>query len=1518
MKMTKTNARNLNKGYKQLIVRTADKSMTHMRFLKLLRSNPDIFYPDYWLKYTDNLEEEIVELLRLMIHNMNTCDIKLLIHSLNRHKSFLRSRTFTAIKESIETRKLTSYVINTKKFERIKMLLGENGEYYAQGGFTNWIPNITLKHEHSAPQLTSVIAAVENVLSPHSPHVGKFLRQATICFVGLINSENYVTRMTSILAFLNAFDCVGTWVEKYAQEVAQVFKPPSPELTAQSYTVNGEYLITGTIKLLMNMFRESSNELISIDEKRSKRIQILARTCTSISSLIKFTSTLLTESLKYIKAKYLGVDVNLIDLMDYEIDIRKWHARVHEIVVNDGMLLAARDSELASEIKRLYDTGANFQDMILKCRIPRNIAEVFYKTFQTLTTLHKETIAFCGYDRIRPSPFVLHIFGASGVGKSTMMNFLLNDVYNKRQLPFDRQHDIYVRNSVQSFWDGYKNQKVVLFDDFMQSQVETDLSQILVELVRCKNTMAFPLQMASLEHKGNTRFTSEFIYISSNKDIPQNISCVLDPNAIRRRRDIVVEAVIKKEYKSPTGGIDPVKVAEYMQTQPFLNTEDGEQVRVFCRNIYEFREYSKGTENNAGSYTHVKWSWDELVTKIIKDWETLAKLEQTIEKEVAHDNFVSVLKESITAPEEVAKEIKWAYHYNFDKIKGLSHPLIDRWNNLKMPEYPSLDGLYDIFEKHTTKIKAFTALTTFAAATTLAWSLLANYSYPKAEFVSGDEKTKRVVRKVVSAENKPLRKNYKPLDRKTLTPDAHLYRAEASCDPNGFDILRRKIASNHVMLDFWHPDGENTRNVGLGICGRAIICPTHAFQFATPNTQIDMNKAGNIPLGSVMVHEIERRDLPNQDLTIFMLPKTFQLFPDLRQHIATSDISNVPLNSTMLLTMIRNQETIVHQYHMIPYLQYGGHLKYSSLGEIIYIAKHYKYHIPTENGDCGSIVYALNKNCTKKILGMHVAGSSEFGVSSILNIDTINAVLETMTPCPNLVGAEFAQENYHNYGLVAHSKFLDHCGEINKRYQQRQPGKTDICPSLLYNKVFPVVTAPSLLSPTRNCNPLIKGILKSDVGPILFPPQDVHRALCDMTSSLLSLKNEPPDREILTIRQAINGDPNDRCLTSLNLKSSPGFPFVHIKNTKLPGKYEFFKEVEDHNYEPTEELLSRINLRLDAAKRGQIVPVIFYDILKDERRSLAKVESGDTRVFSVGPLDLNILIRMYFGRAISYLQYNCVLGECSVGINPHGVDWKLMHKELTSFSDNFVQGDYGAFDKVLPYQLIESVYGFFRDFYNDEHEVERYTLYLSLFSCYRLAGKQVYKPLGGNPSGNPLTVIINSLCNMMLVRLAYFDMYPTRTRPASSSLMIKVYGDDLVMGVSSDSPEFTFRSFKQFLNNAGLDFKEPKKTAKIYDYVPIQQVEYLKRMFVVSPYGVLAPLDMKSVTEMVNWVRISPDPKEAIIQNLDVVRRELIYHGEEIYNNYLTRIVDAATKLKLGVVFVPYLVSIREWIESNQ
>ena len=68
--------RNYNKGYKLHAARSANIYITHMSFIKQLRHSPNIFRPEYWLKFPIDLEQELTEILRLMRHNLSMADIE--------------------------------------------------------------------------------------------------------------------------------------------------------------------------------------------------------------------------------------------------------------------------------------------------------------------------------------------------------------------------------------------------------------------------------------------------------------------------------------------------------------------------------------------------------------------------------------------------------------------------------------------------------------------------------------------------------------------------------------------------------------------------------------------------------------------------------------------------------------------------------------------------------------------------------------------------------------------------------------------------------------------------------------------------------------------------------------------------------------------------------------------------------------------------------------------------------------------------------------------------------------------------------------------------------------------------------------------------------------------------------------------------------------------------------------------------------------------------------------------------
>ncbi len=70
------------------------------------------------------------------------------------------------------------------------------------------------------------------------------------------------------------------------------------------------------------------------------------------------------------------------------------------------------------------------------------------------------------------------------------------------------------------------------------------------------------------------------------------------------------------------------------------------------------------------------------------------------------------------------------------------------------------------------------------------------------------------------------------------------------------------------------------------------------------------------------------------------------------------------------------------------------------------------------------------------------------------------------------------------------------------------------------------------------------------------------------------------------------------------------------------------------------------------------------DFLKDERRKLAKVLEGKTRLVSAVGLDLLILFKVYFGDFIRFLRHNNVKNGLCTGINPLSSDWTRVVQHL--------------------------------------------------------------------------------------------------------------------------------------------------------------------------------------------------------------------------------------------------------------
>lgn len=169
------------------------------------------------------------------------------------------------------------------------------------------------------------------------------------------------------------------------------------------------------------------------------------------------------------------------------------------------------------------------------------------KGMSTKDTLMKE--------RIRPGSFCILMHGEAGSGKSFFTQALSRFLVAKYLFQKNPEPYIYRRNVDQEYWDGYRNQFITLYDDFMQ-MVDTKAApnKEIFEIIKTVNFSPFPLHSAAIGEKGNLFFNSPFVILNSNLSPeamdPQSINC---KDALMRRFHLVFKMekrVVKGEKLS--------------------------------------------------------------------------------------------------------------------------------------------------------------------------------------------------------------------------------------------------------------------------------------------------------------------------------------------------------------------------------------------------------------------------------------------------------------------------------------------------------------------------------------------------------------------------------------------------------------------------------------------------------------------------------------------------------------------------------------------------------------------------------------------------------------------------------------------------------------------------------------------------------------------------------------------------------------------------------------------------------
>ncbi|APG78525.1 hypothetical protein [Wenzhou picorna-like virus 16] len=602
----------------------------------------------------------------------------------------------------------------------------------------------------------------------------------------------------------------------------------------------------------------------------------------------------------------------------------------------------------------------------------------------------------------------------------------------------------------------------------------------------------------------------------------------------------------------------------------------------------------------------------------------------------------------------------------------------------------------------------------------------------------------------------------------------------------------------------------------------------------------------------------------------------------------------------------------------------------------------------TEKGFCGSTLVAKTPQ-GPVILGIHVLGGQGHVTGALaLDQEYISKQLDTMW---NVSKQEMVQSGEFHLSATGKERIVSDL-HMKSPIRYIEEGAADVFGSFLGFRP----TSASRVEESLLCASALKrGYVINTGPPVMRGWQPWRCALLDMVNqkfhidpltlehcveaftkditSKLSLEDYE-DLVILNNMSAINGVPGVAYLDRIKRSSSMGNPWKTRKVNYLVHDPEgIFYGLPDA-VKFTDEIYDRIDTIMDLYSQGIRYHPNFCAHLKDEPVSHEKILSAKTRVFTGSPVDWSIVVRKYLLTYIRVMQNNRFIFEAGVGTITQSLEWQQIRDYLVKHGEHkIIAGDYSKFDKHMTADIILAAFKVIKNvlrqagWSDEELRVIQCIAEDTAFPLVDFNGDLI-QFYGTNPSGHPLTVIINSMVNSLYMRLAYCALNPEGTCfDFQENVSLMTYGDDNIMGVSDKTPWFNHTDIQSALGAMGVIYTMADKEAESKPYLHLSETSFLKRTWRwdedVGAY--LAPLDHASMDKMMTmWIpsgTICPEAQAIAIIGSAI--REYFFYGKDVYEEkrvmFLEIIEECGLKMFMKKSTLPTWESLRQlfWESSE-
>jgi hypothetical protein len=567
------------------------------------------------------------------------------------------------------------------------------------------------------------------------------------------------------------------------------------------------------------------------------------------------------------------------------------------------------------------------------------------------------------------------------------------------------------------------------------------------------------------------------------------------------------------------------------------------------------------------------------------------------------------------------------------------------------------------------------------------------------------------------------------------------------------------------------------------------------------------------------------------------------------------------------------------------------------------------------NGNSGTplVSASLKSAHNGRIVGIYRGSYGHRSAFSPVTRECLVAAYEAFSLPPVEIGVEDANIQEHSLDFLGPHK-------SNKPL----PSETDYVRTAMFEKLgVPNTTFPPCLTQLDGKPSPLRNVVAQHKRN---PHSEVSQASIDLASQLFRDTLPHIEPRVLSVHQAFQNleVPDEKVGTAFKSSASAG--------AYLPGTKGAYIDVRVGENYPKHPLLLRINQMLLSLQNEDpsIWPESFaWACMKDALVSESKIYNP--RLFYACDFSEIVLQKMFFFAFLTAYRDDPIGGDSSIGINYHSPEWKYLYHRLETATRNLGDGDYPKFDKNLSpvhgdaiAQIISDVT---RELFPEFVDVSSYTLENGVYMPCSFRIRPVYaiefllkgatrspfivdrflvKPVYVNLSGSFLVWLINTWHNKYhfchwyaTTSLSYRDAAPTLdpylwnlvvTPTAFNFRMLfklSFHGDDFVVAFLRGTESiFDIVKFAAYLNTVGLGLTPAQKSSQLAPFVPVSELQYLKRRFVAEPTGsVVAPLDYNSILETLYWKKESSglSDRAFFLINYPGTLLELAHHSHSVF-----------------------------------